>query len=113
MLPQMPNATRTLIESIAKRTRTHLSLCVEVDTVQAILELVTLNQGYGILPKSAVTKAARARGVITAHVSKPSIWTHLVLATSTQRPVTRLAHQTRREILALDLPSILTRDSIY
>ena len=104
MLPQMPNATRVLLESICKRTGTSLRVVVEVDTVQAILELILLKQGFGILPKSAVAANARRGELATAHIKNPGVWSNLVLASSRQRPMTKLAHQTRKLMHDLNFP---------
>ena len=106
ILPQMPNATRVQLESVCRKTGTTLNVPVELDTVQAILELILLRQGYGIIPESAVITSPRRRELRTAHVQKPGLWSQIVLASSRQRPMTKLAHQTRGLMLAMDIPRL-------
>lgn len=107
ILPQMPNAIRRLVESGCRRARTTLDIAVEVDTVQAILELVTRDQGYGVLPSGTVTLAPSRTELKTARIHSPLIRSSLVLALSRHRPLTKLASETRRLVLALDLPALL------
>ena len=109
MLPQMPNATRVQLESICRRTGTTLNVPVELDTVQTILELILLKQGYGIVPESAVSTSPRRRELRAAHVQKPGLWSQIVLATPRQRPVTKLAAKTRELILGMDFPKLFVQ----
>lgn len=110
ILPQMPNAARALIESICRKTRTKLDISVEVDTVQAIMELVALNQGYGILPRS-VASAAQARHKLEfARIHTPTLRDTLVLASSRHRPFTKLAEEASSLIRGFDFPGLIRRN---
>lgn len=109
IVPQMPNAIRRLIEAACKRTRTTLKIAVEVDTVQAILELIRRDQGYGILPRGTVVGDASRGELVMARIQSPTIRINLLLAISRNRPLTRLARESQRLILALDLPALLTQ----
>ena len=107
ILPAMPNATRRLIESGSRRAHATLNIRVEVDTVQAILDLVTRQQGYGVLPRGTIDAAPNHADLKTARIHTPQIRNSLALAVSRHRPLTKLADETRKLILALDLPALL------
>ena len=107
ILPPLPNAIRRLVESGCRRARITLDIAVEVDTVQAILELVTRDQGYGVLPSGTIMFAPSRAELKTARIHSPVIRSNLVLALSRHRPLTKLAGETRRLVMGLDLPALL------
>ena len=93
--PSEPHSIRRLIETEASRHEVHLDVCLEVDSIPSLLELINLGMGYGVLFRSALANNnGQLEGLKAAQIVSPSIQTHLFIATFEQRPLSRLAAQT-------------------
>jgi LysR family nitrogen assimilation transcriptional regulator len=93
--PSEPHSIRRLIESEASRHDVHLNVCLEIDSIPSLLELINLDMGYGVLFRSALANSdGKMEGLKAAQIVDPSIQTHLFIATYEQRPLSRLAEQT-------------------
>ena len=72
-----------------------LNVCLEIDSIPSLLELINLDMGYGVLFRSALAnRDGKLEGLKAAQIVDPSIQTHLFIATFEQRPLSRLAEQT-------------------
>jgi LysR family nitrogen assimilation transcriptional regulator len=93
--PSEPHSIRRLIESEASRHEVQLNVCLEIDSIPSLLELINLDMGYGVLFRSALAnRDGKLEGLKAAQIVDPSIQTHLFIATFEQRPLSRLAEQT-------------------
>ena len=110
ILPSLPNAIRTLVESICRSRGVRLNVVVEIDAVHTILELAAMGHGCAILPRSSVRFVSTDFPLTIATITSPSIRNNLVLATPRNRPVTRLAAGTADLTRALELPLLFGAD---
>lgn len=106
MVPSMPNAIRTLIETTCRSRGIQLNVVAEVDSVQSLLKLAIDGQGYAIVPASAVRSIA-GTGARVSVIEQPRIRNNLMLTFSRQRSLSRLAQATYELILAQDIGTLL------
>lgn len=103
--PSEPHTIRRLIETEATRHEVQLNVCLEVDSIPSLLELIDLNMGYGVLFSSAlVNSKGQLEGLKAAQIVKPTIQTHLFVATFEQRPLSRLAEQSLLLVREICIP---------
>ncbi len=107
ILPQMPNATRAVVETAMKHAHMPLNISVEVDTTQNILELIAGRMGYGIMPRTAVRNAGGEARYRVSQITKPSLRNQLYLANLRHRRHTSLAGDLKKLIVGLDVPRLL------
>jgi LysR family nitrogen assimilation transcriptional regulator len=105
IIPSSPNTIRDMIEAECGRKNVMLDIALEIDAIPAILDLVEQGFGHAILSRYAVHGRERRGTLHAARIVGPSITSHLVIATSTQRPLARLARKTAELI-----KSEITRD---
>jgi LysR family nitrogen assimilation transcriptional regulator len=103
ILPSLPNAIRTLVESVCRAQGTRLNVVAEIDAVHTILELAAMGHACAILPRSSVRSTGAAAPLSVAAITRPRIRNDLVLATPRNRPMTRLAAGTADLTRGLDL----------
>jgi LysR family nitrogen assimilation transcriptional regulator len=103
ILPSLPNAIRTLVESVCRRQGVRLNVAAEVDAVQTIAQLVAQGDACTILPRSAVLGPAADHPLALCRIESPTIRNDLVLAMPRHRPATRLAEATAQLLRELDL----------
>ena len=106
ILPPIPNAIRTTVESGCRSAQVQPNIVIEVDTVQAILDLVLRKQGFGIVPRGAVPKKLISRFCV-ARIDRPYMTHTVMLATSRRQPVSQLRTKTCQLIRDLNLPNLL------
>lgn len=93
--PSEPHSIRRLIEAEAARRSVTLDVCLEIDSIPSVLELIKLGMGYGVLFQSALSKPDfMLEGLKAVPIVEPMIQTHLFFATTEQRPLSRLAEKT-------------------
>lgn len=103
--PSEPHSIRRLIETEASRHDVQLDVCLEVDSIPSLLELIKLNMGYGVLFRSALADSSgELEGLKAAQIVEPTIQTHLFIATFEQRPLSRLAQQTLSLVREICIP---------
>ena len=93
IIPSRPHSIRTLVEAECSRRGVTLNIALEVDAISSVLDLVERGLGHAILPRTAVTGWAKHGRVQTRKIVEPDVVSDLVIATSTQRPLTRLARR--------------------
>jgi len=92
ILPRRSHGLRLLLERTAGTVRVHLNVRYEIDSVEAIKLLVRDGRGVTILPRATV---ANEPDLAMRAFTDPPLHRQLLLATSSQRPVS----QTTRAII--------------
>jgi LysR family nitrogen assimilation transcriptional regulator len=93
VLPRRSHGLRLMMERVAGNLRTTLSVRAELDSLTALKALVREDGVASVLPRGAV---AEADGLSVAALVDPPLQRTLLLATSSQRPVS----QSTRAVLA-------------
>jgi LysR family nitrogen assimilation transcriptional regulator len=107
ILPGRKHAVRSILEAHASEMGFTLTIALEIDTVESILDLVDEGYGFALLPVNAVTNNKRHPSLEAVRFLDPGIRSKLVLATSKQHRLSVLAKQAiaacEGEIMALYL----------
>lgn len=99
IIPGQPNALRNLLEVECARREIPLTISLEIDGIESLLDLVERGMGYAVLSKNAIAGRQR-HGLIARKIVDPMVEARLFIATSNQRPLTRLAQSTLDWLLA-------------
>ncbi|GGX00062.1 LysR family transcriptional regulator [Pigmentiphaga litoralis] len=110
IVPSQPNALRNLAEVECARLGVKLNITLEVDSIESLLDLVDRGMGYAILSRNAILGRAQRPNLRAAHIVSPNLGSRLVIASSAQRPLTRLAQGTMELIKAQILAGGLQGD---
>ncbi len=100
-LPGLPNGLRLMLDEAARRHGFTLSVAIEVDSLVVIKDVVADGGVYTILPLHAVFAEVKTGRLRAAPIYEPTLNRALVLATSTQRPLTRASREIVRLIRQL------------
>lgn len=87
---------RTPIDNAAAALGSTLDVRLEIDSNQAILDLIQAGEGYSILPFSAVHREVEDGALAAAKISRPEITRRLYLATPANRPVSPVSREVAR-----------------
>lgn len=102
VVPRKNQGLRLLLERAATQARTTLNIRFEVDSFDAIKNLVAEEQGVSVLPRAAVDGHPR---LACRPFRDPPLFRHLLLATSSQRPVSQttraVIHELKRQVRAM------------
>ncbi len=105
ILPAGPHGMRLLIDQVLGKAGIKPNVEIEVDAMPSTLNLVERGIGYTILSYSTVHHLVEAKRIKAWPMVRPQITRELVLATSTQRPLTRattaLAEEVHKQIREL------------
>ncbi|HTV77624.1 MAG TPA: LysR substrate-binding domain-containing protein [Steroidobacteraceae bacterium] len=96
ILPARPHPVRQLIEEVCDRRKVTLDIAQEIDTIEAILQLIQRGLGYGILARNNIPES---REFTTARITAPSITNRLVVGTAAQRPLSVVVRRTAELLL--------------
>jgi LysR family transcriptional regulator, nitrogen assimilation regulatory protein len=99
IIPTRPNAIRNLVESQMSEINASLTIFMEIDGVNAILDLIAEGIGSAVLPMNAILTAPKPERYAMRRIR--GLKSQLVLATSAQRPGT--STQTAMQLLITDL----------
>ncbi len=88
ILPSRPNAFRLLIDTEMQRLNRKPQIVLEIDGLNAILELVKEGLGYAILPAYTLRNFAKPRDFSTHRIERPQLLSQLMLVWSARRPLT-------------------------
>ncbi|WP_180900579.1 LysR substrate-binding domain-containing protein [Martelella soudanensis] len=109
ILPSKPHGLRILVESFAMANGATLNVEFEIDALSTCVQSVQQGLGYTILPFASVAEYVSLGELFVAPI-KPKLSRQLMLATSTQRPVSKIArsiiaavHQIADELTAKGL----------
>jgi LysR family nitrogen assimilation transcriptional regulator len=108
IMPKRSHNIRVLLESRLAGLGMKPTIALEVDSVPAILDLVSHGHGSAVLSLNAVPVAARNGLFSCRPIVDPHLRTELMLATSTRRAVT-LTQQTGARILREVTSQVLGR----
>ena len=105
ILPARPHGLRVLIDNELEKLGVVANVVFEVDAMPSTLSLVEQGVGYTVLSVGAVTHLLNAGRIRSWSLTRPTLRRELLLATSTQRPMsvaTRLvARLIRDEVQAI------------
>jgi LysR family nitrogen assimilation transcriptional regulator len=102
IIPARPHPIRHLIDEMCDRRKVTLTIAQEIDTIEAILQLIRQGFGYGILARNNVPEST---DFMTARITAPAITNRLVVGTAAQRPLSVLVQKT------VELITLAARDA--
>ncbi|MBK0393926.1 LysR substrate-binding domain-containing protein [Ramlibacter algicola] len=98
VIPTRPNAIRMHVESAMAAIGRKPEVALEIDGVQAILDLVRDGAGCAILSRNALLHSPRPSAFTAQQIGSPPMHIRLSLATSLQRPATPVQEATLKLI---------------
>ena len=93
ILPPEPHTIRSLLKTHATRLGVKLSVVLEVDGAQLMLDLVQQGHGHTILPSFSLTMRRLSEALQQNEIVQPRLTRTLNVAISTQKPLTRLTRE--------------------
>jgi LysR family nitrogen assimilation transcriptional regulator len=102
IVPSRPNAFRLLIETEMLRINCKPNIVLEIDGLNAILELVKEGLGYAVLPPYTLGHVDTTHELTTHRIDKPKLTSQLMLVWSARRPMTathKAAMQVTQEVV--------------
>lgn len=93
VIPTKPNAIRMQVEAALAQIDRTPHIAMEIDGVSAILDFVADGAGVAILSRHAVRGSRQPGSYTTRPIGPPLLQSHVWLATSAQRPITRAQQQ--------------------
>jgi len=108
ILPSRPNAFRLLIEVEMQKLNVKPQITLEIDGINAILELVKEGLGFAVLPTYTLNEFAEPHGFSTYNIQRPQLLSQLMLVWSSKRPSTgtqRLALGLTQKVISQALKS--------
>ena len=106
ILPSRPNAFRLLIDTEMTRLKLKPHIVLEIDGLNAILELVKEGLGYAILPAYTLGNFSRPQDFSVHPIDKPRLLSHLMLVRSAHRAVTA-THEATEQVMRQLLNQVL------
>jgi LysR family transcriptional regulator, nitrogen assimilation regulatory protein len=97
IVPSRPNAFRLLIETEMHKIGKKPNVVLEIDGINAIIELVKEGLGFAVLPTYTLSQFPDTRAFTTHAIKSPQLLSQLKLVWSAKRPVTR-THQWSLEL---------------
>jgi LysR family nitrogen assimilation transcriptional regulator len=91
ILPSRPHGLRVLVDEFLSTVGVTPNVQVEIDAMQSTLSLVESGIGYTVLSYSCVHPLIEAGRIRAWSIVEPSMTRSLVVATATQRPLTKAA----------------------
>lgn len=88
VLPGAPDGFHMMLLDEAKKAGVHLNTQIEVDSLTAMREIVANGAAYTILTRQAVSVEMQLGRIQVSRITDPVLTRTLVLAVSTQRPLT-------------------------
>jgi LysR family nitrogen assimilation transcriptional regulator len=92
IVPSRPNAFRLLIETEMQRINVKPHIILEIDGLNAILELVKEGMGFAVLPAYTLRNFADTKEFSVHRIDKPHLMSQLMLVRSAKRPMTGTHH---------------------
>ncbi|WP_028035406.1 LysR substrate-binding domain-containing protein [Chelativorans sp. J32] len=101
ILPSHPHGLRVLVESLLGARKIYPNVEYEIDSLSAVVNMVERGVGYTILPYASVNSKVEDGALRVTSIIEPRMTRHLVLATSTQRPVTNATRMLAKMVTQL------------
>lgn len=99
ILPSRPNAFRLTLEAEMGMLGLAPRIALEVDGLNAIVDLVREGLGFAVLPPYTLSGLAQPHAFTAHAIQQPRLQSELVLVTSARRPSTE-THKLARQLLA-------------
>jgi len=106
VLPSAPNTIRALVDKTCRDLNVALDIAAEVDVVHTILETMTQESLYTILPRSALNDMQGQDYLTFSAIVEPVIMNNLTLATPVRQPLPPLVEATAGIIRGLDMQQL-------
>jgi LysR family nitrogen assimilation transcriptional regulator len=106
ILPSRPNAFRILLEGEMMTIGKRPNVILEVDGLNAILNLVQEGLGHAVLPSYTLSNFDNAAPFSVKTIQSPSIKSHLMLVWSARRPTTQTQKKTMEIVSRVVLKAI-------
>jgi len=94
IIPSRPHTIRMLVDSRLSALGLKPTGALEIDGIRAILDLAQRGHGYAVLPKHALIEAGPSAKLAARPITPPALRSVMAVATSAQRPLTRMAQET-------------------
>jgi LysR family nitrogen assimilation transcriptional regulator len=94
IIPSRPHTIRMLVDSRLSALGLKAAVALEIDGIRAILDLVQRGHGYAVLPRHALIEAGPGAKLAARPIVQPALRSVMAVATSAQRPLTRMAQET-------------------
>lgn len=91
VIPSSANGMRRIVDGVAMRAKIQMHITAEIDSLDAMKEMVESGPERCILPLGAVHREVKAGLLSSRRFRDPQMQALLVLATPLHRPVSRLA----------------------
>jgi LysR family transcriptional regulator, nitrogen assimilation regulatory protein len=99
ILPRRPHEIRTLTERQMAGIGCKPKIALEVDSIPAILEFLSVSDHYAILPRYAVSIYSKRNAYLGRTIANPGLCSKLVLATAAKRATNILCDQSIKLIV--------------
>jgi LysR family nitrogen assimilation transcriptional regulator len=106
ILPSRPHGLRILMDTISAREGYTLNIEFEVDVSSAMFELVETGVGYMVQPYAAISRRVAGGRLSARRIVEPMISRTMVMATTTQRPLS-LAARTVLDVIKADVKRLV------
>ncbi|MDX3907400.1 MAG: LysR substrate-binding domain-containing protein [Pigmentiphaga sp.] len=103
VLPSAPNTIRALVDRTCRALNVTLNIVAEVDVVHTILETMTEESMFTIIPRSALSDMQGQDYLTFSTIVDPTIMNNLTLATPASGPLPPLVEATAQIIRGLDM----------
>jgi LysR family nitrogen assimilation transcriptional regulator len=108
IVPSRPNAFRLLLDAELARLGLKPTIALEIDGLNAILDLVKEGLGHAVLPRYTLRNLAAGHGLLTHDLTEPQLLSSLSLVWSARRPSTA-THQAALRLIAPVVQDALQR----
>lgn len=106
IIPSRPHTVRMLVDSRLAALGLKPRIALEVDGIRAIVDLVQRGHGHAVLPRNALIEAGDGARLVARPIVRPALRSVMAIATSAQRPLSRMAQETLSLLRRLG-PSLL------
>jgi LysR family nitrogen assimilation transcriptional regulator len=98
ILPTRPHGLRVMLDEVLAKAGLAAHAQLEINAMPSTLSLVEAGIGYTVLSYSCVHQQVAAKRIRCWRIAPPTLTRSLVMSTSTQRPVTRVARMLMRMV---------------
>jgi LysR family nitrogen assimilation transcriptional regulator len=109
IIPSRPNAIRMQVETQLAKLGARPTVALEIDGVEAILDLVADGHGFAVLTLNAVRASGKPKAYLPRLIVRPRLRSQLALAVSAQRPSTPIQRATLSLIQDFGLTALISR----